>query len=172
MRACRCSRVVAAVVLAVTLPACGVTARWLFPGPAPEHRAPRFIFSASQLESIEAASDGSLRRARLGTPPYRNPSSIDLARCHFALWQRAHWSSFHDELPTYAIQYFGVTRHGERRILMRGFCEDFWNDERYRSELAHYPIYGIGAGRCRFQALCAPKSASITSFSFDVSHRR
>jgi hypothetical protein len=144
----------------------------LFRGSAPPSRAPRFVFSSAQLDAIESSSSKGLRRDGLGASPYWDPTAEQLAACDHALWQRAHWSRFHDELPDYAVQYFGITKHDAPRVLMRGFCPRWWRDTEAQANLAKYPVFGIGAGRCRFQALCAPESGSITSFAFDASHHR
>jgi hypothetical protein len=146
--------------------------RSLLRGRSTAGRAPIFVFSSARLEAIESSSQKGLRRDGLGASPYWDPAAEQVAQCDQALWQRAHWSRFHDELPDYAIQYFGITKHEKPRVLMRGFCPRLWRGAEAQANLAKFPVFGMGAGRCRFQALCAPESGSITSFTFDVSHPR
>jgi hypothetical protein len=151
---------------------CGVTAGWFFKGPMPARTGPRFVFTAEQLEALDSAESLSLRHNGLRSPPYWSPSTEEVEACAYALWQRVHWSFFDDEVGSYAIQYFGITRSGKRRVQMRGFCPRFYERPGEAASLSTLPAKVIGSGRCHFVAECEPTSRSVLRFAFDASHSR
>jgi hypothetical protein len=144
---------------------CSAFSNQLFSGPMPAPTAPRVVLAADVLVALD-------RKQRRGLEaPYWDPSAEDVAACELALWKRAHWSRFHDELPDYAIQFAGVSRRGERRLHMSGWCRERWEDPEWRDHLDRAPRQGMDHGRCHFRAECRVDAAEIASFAFDVRGR-
>jgi hypothetical protein len=147
--------------------ACSLVSNHLFRGPLPESTAPRVLLPAARL--AELANNASPVR-RHGEPPYWNPTADQLRSCEHALWRRVHWSGLHDELGTYLIQYFGVTRRGQPRVVMLGVCPEQLH--RYIDEAAVFPVGSFHGGHCEFDAICDPSTNFISNFSVHPGGRR
>src|SRR5262245_32149238 len=124
---------------------CSLVSNQLFSGPMPEPSAPRVLLPAVRLAEL-ASESRSLRR--YGEAPYWDPARSDLDACELALWRRVHWSGLHDEVGGYLIQYFGVTRHGDQRVVMLGVCPG--QSDRYLNEAAVHLVGSVHGGRCEF----------------------
>jgi hypothetical protein len=128
------------------------------------------ILGPEELEQLDQRHNP-LRR--LG--PYWKVSESEISACERAVWQRAHWSFRHAELPAYTMQYAGITSNGEERVFISGLCpqEWSWHVERFSAEELRFPgLGGFHSGECAFTAQCQPRTGVIYEFSFAPRGRR
>jgi hypothetical protein len=84
------------------------------------------VFSAEQTEQSAKAQP----MLEIGAPPYWTPSEVEIQRLESALpafLKRSDGAAkIARNLRSYRRQYFGYSDHGDKWVLVNGFCEEYW----------------------------------------------